>query len=300
MIKPEYLKKGDTIGIVAMAGKVKIEELNASIKLFENWGLNVVWGENTFEKNYRFAGTDDQRKQDFQKMLNEPSIKAIFSARGGYGSHRFIDDIDFEIFKQKPKWIIGYSDITTVLCTINRLNIECIHGLMPKNFAQTGTEKALESLHKILFGKKISYTVKSSKYDKIGEAKAEIVGGNLCTFVHLLGTESFPDCSNKILLIEDINEQLHNIDRMMYQLKRAGVLKNLVGIIVGQFTESIDDKKNPFGKNANEIIQAATLEYQYPIVHNFPVGHEADNFAIPIGRIASLSVKEKNTTLNFD
>jgi muramoyltetrapeptide carboxypeptidase len=296
-LRPNPIQKGDTVGLLALACKVDFEALRQAIELMENgWGIKVILGESLTSEYHQFAGTDSVRANDFQIMLDNPEIKAIFSARGGYGSSRLLDLIDFTTFQKQPKWIVGFSDITAVHCHIHTLNIESLHATMPKLFLQEGGEKSLESLRKVLFGEEINYKIEPHKNNRLGIGEGQLIGGNLAILVHVIGSKSDINYDGKILFLEDVNEYLYNIDRMMIQLKRSGKLQNLVGLIVGSFSEC-QDNNVPFGKTANEIIQEAVADYDFPVCYGFPVGHEANNWAMPCGREMSLFVEEYGVSL---
>lgn len=298
MIQPKALQKGDTVGLVALACKVDFDLIKPAIEVIENiWGLNVVLGTSLTSKYHQFAGTDEIRANDFQLMLDDPNIKAIISARGGYGSSRLLDKIDFTNFIQNPKWITGFSDITAVLCHIHTLGIESIHSTMLKLFMQDGGEFALETLRKTLFGESLAYHIPAHSLNRKGIAKGQLVGGNLAILTHIIGSNSDIDTAGKILFLEDVGEYLYSIDRMMIQLKRAGKLQSLAGLIVGHFSD-LEDNEVQFGKNANEIIQDAVAEYNFPVCYGFPVGHEPENWALPCGREVSLSVEENGVWLS--
>ncbi len=295
MITPSYLKQGDKIGIVATARKIAIEEIKPAIDIFNSWGLEVVLSKNLFNTNNQYAGTDSERTQDLQTMLDDVSIKAVISARGGYGTIRIIDKLDFTSFKKHPKWIIGYSDITVLHSHIHNFGIETIHATMPINF--TKNTEATQSLRKALFGETINYEIESHPLSRNGIAEAELIGGNLSLLYALSGSVSDVDTTGKILFIEDLDEYLYHIDRMMMQLKRAGKLDKLAGIIVGGMTD-MKDNTIPFGKTAQEIIIDNVTEYNYPVCFNFPAGHIDKNLAIYFGRKVKLNVGEK-TKLTF-
>jgi muramoyltetrapeptide carboxypeptidase len=296
-LKPNPIQKGDTVGLLALACKVDFEVLRPAIEMMENvWGLKVILGESLTSEYHQFAGTDTVRANDFQMMLDNPEIKAIFSARGGYGSSRLLDSIDFNAFQKQPKWVVGFSDITAVHCHIHTLNIESLHATMPKLFLQEGGGESLESLRKILFGEGFNYKIEPHKLNRLGVGEGQIIGGNLALLVHVIGSKSDINYDGKILFLEDVNEYLYNIDRMMIQLKRSGKLQNLAGLIVGSFSEC-QDNDVPFGNTANEIIQEAIADYDFPVCYGFPVGHEADNWAMPCGREISLLVEEYGVSL---
>jgi muramoyltetrapeptide carboxypeptidase len=297
MIQPSYLKKGDTVGIVALASKVNLEDLMPAINIMKyDWGLNVIVGESVNATYYNFAGTDQTRANDFQQMLDNQSIKAIFSARGGYGSSRIIDKIDFTKFKQNPKWIIGFSDITAVHSHLQSMGYESLHAPMPKTL--TKDKVSADSLQNVLFGLEIAYTIPSNSTNRLGIGEGQILGGNLCILAHLLGSVSDVNTDNKILFIEDIGEYLYNIDRMMIQLKRAGKLANLAGLIVGTFSDSKENDE-PFGKTIYQIIEEHVSDYQYPVCYGFPVGHESMNWAMICGRDAVLNIDKQAVRLTF-
>ncbi len=291
MIQPKALQKGDTVGLVALACKVDFELIKPAIEVIEKvWGLNVVLGTSLTSKYHQFAGTDEIRARDFQMMLDDPNIKAIISARGGYGSSRLLDRIDFTQFIQHPKWVTGFSDITAVLCHIHNLNIESVHATMLKLFMQDGGEYALETFRKVLFGEPLDYHIPANALNKVGIAQGQLVGGNLAMLTHIIGSNSDIDTTGKILFLEDVGEYLYSIDRMMIQLKRSGKLKSLAGLIVGHFSD-LEDNEVQFGKTANQIIEDAVAEYNFPVCYDFPVGHEPTNWAMPCGREVILTVE---------
>lgn len=300
MITPPYLKQDDSIGIVATARKISKEELEPAIKKFNDWGLKVVLGKNIYETCNQYAGTDEQRTSDLQQMLDDDTIKAIVIARGGYGTVRIIDRIDFLSFVKHPKWIIGYSDVSVLHSHIHQhFGIETLHSSMPLNFPPDGKDNnALTSLEKALFGEKIEYQFESNKLNKIGKSKGLLIGGNLSLLYALAGTPSDISTSGKILFIEDLDEYLYHIDRMMQQLKRSGKLKDLAGLVVGGMTE-MKDNTIPFGKTAEEIISEAVAEYNYPFCFNFPAGHIDDNRALIMGRKVLLDVSMNKASLSF-
>ena len=296
-MQPNLIQEGDTVGLIALACKVNFEILKPAIKLMEKiWGLKVIVGESLTSEYHQFAGDDTVRANDFQMMLDNPEIKAIFSARGGYGSSRLLDFIDFTAFQKQPKWVVGFSDITAVHCHIHTLHIESLHATMPKLFLQEGGMESLESLRKILFGEDVNYKIEPHKSNRLGVGEGQIIGGNLAILTHVIGSKSDINYDGKILFLEDINEYLYNIDRMMIQLKRSGKLQNLAGLIVGSFSDN-QDNDVPFGKTANEIIQEAVADYDFPVCYGFPVGHEVNNWAMPCGREMSLLVEEYGVSL---
>jgi muramoyltetrapeptide carboxypeptidase len=297
MIIPPYLKKGDTIAIVATARKNIDDNLKPAISWLKNWGLEVVIGNTIGLDNNQLAGTDEQRAADFQTQLDNPNIKAIWCVRGGYGTVRMIDFLDFTKFKQSPKWIIGFSDVTVLHSHLNTMGYASIHGIMP--VSSKATEEAKESLRKALFGEHLEYTVPCDQMNRFGSAKGELVGGNLSILYSLLGSESAIDCHDKILFIEDLDEYLYHIDRMMMNLKRNGCLESLKGIIVGGMTK-MHDNEIPWGKNVLEIIDDVTKKYNIPIIYNFPAGHMADNHALIMGKQVSIEVNDVESKVVFD
>jgi len=296
MIHP--LQPGDKVAIVALARKVDFTDLEPAIQILESWGLEVVLGKSVYESYHQFAGPDAVRLNDFQVMLNNPAIKAIFSARGGYGTTRLLDQVDFTFFRQQPKWLIGFSDITALHCHVHNFALESIHGTMPVLFGKSGAENAIASLRTILFGDNINYTSPAHALNNNGTAQGVLIGGNLSLLASCIGTASDIDTTGKILFLEEIDEYLYNVDRMMVQLDRAGKLKNLAGLLIGFMTD-MKDNAVPFGKNAYEIIAEHATPYDYPIGFNFPTGHEAENLALVCGRNAQLTVDSAGTILSY-
>jgi muramoyltetrapeptide carboxypeptidase len=297
MITPPYLKKGDTIAIVATARKNIDDNLKPAISWLKNWGIEVVIGSTIGLDNNQLAGTDEQRAADFQAQLDNPNIKAIWCVRGGYGTVRMIDLLDFTKFKQSPKWIVGFSDVTVLHSHLNTMGYQSIHGIMP--VSSKASEEAKETLRKALFGEHLEYTVPCENMNRLGTAKGELVGGNLSILYSLFGSPSAIDCSDKILFIEDLDEYLYHIDRMMMNLKRNGCLESLKGIIVGGMTK-MNDNEVPWGKNALEIIDDVTKNYNIPIIYNFPAGHMADNRALIFGKQVSIEVNDLESKVIFD
>lgn len=283
MISPPFLKKGDKIGIVASARKIGRAEFEPSLEIIRSNGFDVVYSTNIFSEDYQFAGSDKIRTKELQQMLDDSSVKAIFFARGGYGSIRIIDKLDFSSFTSSPKWLIGYSDITVFHSHVVRnFGIQTLHASMPVNF-QENTKLALNSLFDVLYGRLPQYEFKSHPINKTGNTEGLLTGGNLSVLYSLLGSNSFPQTEGKILFLEDIDEYLYHIDRMIMGLKRAGVLSNLAGLVVGGMTD-MNDNTIPFGKTAEEIIRENVDEFDYPVYFGFPAGHIADNRALIMGR----------------
>lgn len=293
MLKPTSLKTGNKVIIVATARKINSNNINLAIKLIESWGLIVELGKNLFKEENQFAGNDIDRISDFQDAIDNDEIKAIFCARGGYGTVRIIDSLNFDKFKTNPKWIIGYSDITVLHNHLNNMNIATMHATMPINFPADLKENiALQTMKSILFGEKTKYEIDNHCLNRYGTAEGIVVGGNLSVIYSLMGSNSQLDTNNRILFIEDIDEYLYHIDRMMLCLKRAGMLKNLKALLVGAFTD-MKDNTIPFGKTAEEIIYEAVAEYDYPICFNFPAGHIEENKAILFGNTYKIEVNKE-------
>ena len=296
MIQPSYLKKGDVVAIIATARKVSKEEIQPAVTFFESYGLSVLLGENLFEVDNQYAGTDLQRTEDLQWALNEKSIKAIIIARGGYGSVRLVEHIDFIEFKKHPKWLVGYSDVTVLHNAVHNQNVTTLHATMPLNFNKN--EEATKSMVDALFGNLLDIKTEANSLNKKGNASGILIGGNLSLIYSLSATPFDIDTTGKILFIEDLDEQLYHIDRMMMQLKLSGKLKNLKGIIVGGMTD-MKDNAIPFGKNAEEIILDAVKEFNYPVCFNFPAGHIDRNLALYFGKEIELQVSTEGVSLKY-
>ena len=296
-ISPPYLMPGDTVAITCPAKKLP-HDISDAVKLLKSWGLNVVLGETVNASWHQFAGSDELRTADMQQFLNDPEIKAIFAARGGYGTIRIIDDLDFTIFKKYPKWIIGFSDITVLHSHIQALyKIESLHAQMPLTIPD-GSKPSLESLRKALFNEPLDYQYTSDIKNRNGASTGILIGGNLTLMVMLSGSVSEQDYTDKILFLEDVGEYLYSLDRMMWNLKRSGKLTNLKGLIVGSFTE-MKDNDIPFGQSAEQIIMSHVSEYNFPVSFNFPAGHISDNRALIFGRKVSMNVKELEVTISY-
>lgn len=298
MITPEFLQKGDTVAILATARKIDLLTLQPAINLLESWGLNVVIGKTIGKSDNQLAGPDWQRATDFQEMLDNPKIKAIWAAKGGYGTVRIVDRIDFTNFKKKPKWVVGFSDVTVLHSHINNMGIETLHAMMAVS-AKTASPQAIETLRKSLFGEKLEYHIPASPFNKKGKASGEIVGGNLSVLYSILGSKSEVDYKGKILFIEDLDEYLYHIDRMMMNLKRNGYFDGLKALIVGGMTE-MNDNDIPWGKNSLEIIQDVLKDYKFPIIYNFPAGHIKDNRALILGKTVSIDANDKEVAVKFE
>ena len=301
LIQPEHLKSGDTISILAPSGVLNNfdNKITKAINIFRSWGLNVVLGNHIYDKNGHFAGTDKNREKDFQKALDNKNIKAIWCARGGYGAVRIIDKLNFDNYLKNPKWIIGFSDITVIHNKLNFLNSESIHAMMITGFEDIGQNNdSLSKLKNVLFGDSLSYSIASNKNNKTGKSEGIIVGGNLTLIQSTIGSKTELKMKDKILFIEEIGEYAYHIDRMLYSLKRAGYFENCKGLIVGQIS---DVKKNTtdFGRSINELILDVLDEYNFPILFDFPAGHEKTNFPIILGRKVILDVSKSESKVIF-
>jgi muramoyltetrapeptide carboxypeptidase len=297
MIIPSKLTRGDKIGIISTARKISLEELNPAINTLESWGLEVVLAENLFEEDNQFAGAVKQRTTDLQSMINNDKIKAILCARGGYGTVQIIDNIDFTNLKKNPKWIVGYSDVTVLHSHLHNLGVASMHATMPINFA-TNTKDALKSLKKSLFREETIVECDPHPFNKKGRIEAEIVGGNLSILYSLLGSDSDIDTDGKILFMEDLDEYLYHIDRMIMNLKRNSKFENLKALIVGGMSD-MNDNDIPFVKTAEQIILEHTKKYNFPICFGFPAGHINDNSAIVFGVKSLLEITAKKVRLTY-
>jgi muramoyltetrapeptide carboxypeptidase len=297
MTTPKPLKQGDQITLISTARSINPDHLKLATETFNSWGLKVLLGQNLRETSNQFAGTDEQRAADLQQAINDPKTKAIICFRGGYGSVRILDRVDFSPLINSPKWICGYSDVTVLHQKMVSMNIQSIHSTMPVNFGNNSKE-ALDTFKAALFGTAYRINSPSHVKNRFGECEAEIVGGNLSIIYSLSGTDIDLNTNGKILFIEDLDEYLYHIDRMMLNLKRSGKLENLKGLIVGGMTE-MNDNTIPFGKSAIEIIEEAVSAYNYPVAYNFTIGHIDNNQAIKNGSLAAFKVAEIGSTISF-
>ena len=297
---PTYLKPGDTIAIVCPAGYLPAAKAKACINTLKKWGFKVTKGKTLGgkSKNY-FSGSFEERLADLQNQIDDPSINAILCGRGGYGTTHLLDHIDWKKFKKNPKWIIGFSDIT-ILHTylLTEIGVASIHGPMANAFNEdNGINRYTLSLKDSLEGKPVHYTAKPHAQNTYGKATAPMVGGNLSLLAHAVGTNADVDTRGKILFIEDVGEQLYNVERMLLQLKRAGKLSKLKGLVVGGFTSNKDTDR-PFGKNIEQVIYDVVREFKFPICFGFPISHEKENVAIIVGGTYRLEVSVHGTTLS--
>ncbi|WP_082331962.1 S66 peptidase family protein [Mangrovimonas xylaniphaga] len=302
LIQPEYLKVGDTVAIVAPSGilKNREDEVQGAIALLESWGLYAKVGAHVFSQDNHFAGTDAQRAADFQKALDDPAVSAIWCARGGYGSVRILDRLDYTKFKQHPKWLIGYSDITALHSQIHNLGYETLHALMCVSLTKDLAEiqDTVETFKKALFGESLSYSLNGSSYNRTGSVTAPLVGGNLTMLHTMLGSETSLDTSGDILFIEEIGEYKYHIDRMLQSLKRAGYFENCKGVLVGDMS-NLRKNTTPWGTSIEQLILDALSDYDFPIAFNMPAGHEKDNRAMILGRTIEMTVTKEGTTVVF-
>ncbi len=295
-IVPEALKKGDHIAIIATARKVDRSLLESAEQVIRTWGLEPIRGANLLSEEHQFSGSDDQRHSDLQWAMDDPRIKAVFCYRGGYGTVRILEGLSVDQLHLHPKWFIGYSDVTALHQYLNtQANMASLHGTMPINFNEN-TSAALTGLKKTLFGKRTHITASSNKLNRHGEANAEVIGGNLAILQSLMGTPYELATKGKILFLEDVDEYLYNIDRMMWTLKLSGKLNHLAGLIIGGMTE-MNDHEIPFGTSAQESILEKVIDYNYPVCFDFPAGHIDDNNTIPLGVKLNLIVDKKGAIL---
>ena len=301
MLLPPFLRPGDTVGVVSPASWFPYDELTDGLRVLrDDWHLNVIEGDSLYAVDGPFAGSDDFRRADLQRLFDNPDVRAVFAARGGYGCYRIADGIDLTALWANPKWLVGFSDVTVLLSLLYNHGIGSLHGLMPRQFGQPNRAKSLESLRQWLFGESpAQYSAPGNRLNRAGQAAGPLVGGNLTMLVNSLDTPTDVDFSGTILFIEDVDETLFSLDRMMTQLRRAGRLANLSGLVVGQFTDMRVNLSLPFGKNANELIAEAVADYAYPVLFDFPAGHVDYNLALPIGMSVRLVVDGEGGTLGF-
>jgi muramoyltetrapeptide carboxypeptidase len=291
MITPPYLKIGDKVAIVATARKISPAEVLPAIRIFRGWGLEVMEGEHLYAATDQFAGSDEERLADLQVALDDDSIRAVICARGGYGTVRIIDQIDFSRFAKNPKWIVGYSDVTVLHSHIHRhFGIETLHALMPVNFRDLcDSTPPVFTMKRALLGTGLAYELPGDPLNRKGACKGLLTGGNLSILYSLSGTASDIDTGGKVLFLEDVDEYLYHIDRMMMNLKRTGKLDHLAGLIVGSMAK-MRDNEVPYGSSAYQIIADTVKEFDYPVCFGFPAGHLEDNRALILGREVCLEV----------
>ncbi len=296
MKRPEYLTKGDKILIPSPAGRVSEESVAKSVEYLESLGFIVETTENCTSRYYNYSANDSIRQKEFQTTLDDPEAKAILCSRGGYGTGRIFDKFDYTEFFKNPKWIIGFSDITNLHLALNKMNIMSIHGPMTQSFSLAEDTESVDNLIKLLMGIETGIEVGADLNNRIGSCSGELIGGNLSIIYSMQSTKYEIDTTNKILFIEDLNEYLYHLDRIMINLKLSGKLSVLKGLIVGGFTDMIEHK-NPFGKSANEIIREHVEEYNFPVCFNFPAGHIPNNQPFVVGANYELYVSKETVML---
>lgn len=302
LVQPPYLKSGDTVAIVAPSGILKNRqgEILRARKLLKSWGLNVWVGPNVFNQNDHFAGTDEERCEDLQNAMDNPSISAIWCARGGYGTVRILDKLDYTAFRKHPKWVIGYSDITALHNQLHNEGFESIHALMCTSLSEdlNDIEATISTFKAAIFGSPQNYSLSGAADNRVGQASGQLIGGNLTMLHTMLGSETSIDTSGKILFIEEIGEYKYHIDRMLQSLKRAGYFKNCRGLIVGDFTK-LRRNTTLWGSSIEQLILDALAQYDFPIAFGMPAGHEPDNRALLLGRTINLKVSKYKSSINF-
>lgn len=299
MIQPTWLKTGDTIGIIAPGRKLDKEVIYQAKASIESRGFNVELGAYLHSSSHSYlSASDNERLADLQHMLDKPTVKAIICARGGYGTTRIIDQLDFKLFLKSPKWICGFSDITALHLKINSLGYQSIHSTMPVLFTKDGSFSSVESLFHLLVGKYELIEVPSSTFNRLGQATGELLGGNLSLLVDSIGTSTELNTENKILVIEEIDEPAYKVDRMMVQLKRAGKLSKLAGLVIGHMT-NIKEGELAFGESFQEIILQHVEAFQYPVAFNFPTGHDNPNMAWVEGKLCTLTTTRMGSSLSY-
>lgn len=297
MKTPLFLSSGSKIALVAPARKVTLDDIAFAIEYIKDKGFVPVYDERLFLANNQFAGNDEDRASVLQSYLDNPDIDAIMCVRGGYGTIRIIDKLCFDRFIHKPKWIVGYSDVTVLHAKLQSLGVESLHATMPINFSDNSSQ-SLDSLFDTLSGKSLSYNIAADKNNICGEAEGVLVGGNISVLYSILGSNIFPDTKDKILFLEDLDEYLYHIDRMMMALERAGALDNIRGLVVGGLTK-MHDNAIPFGMTAEEIILERVRNKNIPVCLNFPAGHIDDNRALVFGRKVRLCCDTTSASLDF-
>jgi muramoyltetrapeptide carboxypeptidase len=304
IIIPNYLQPGDVIGITCPAGFITDKEIQSAVGQMQNWGFHIKVGDTVNKKDFTFGGTDEERAKDFQQMLDDNSVNAIMCARGGYGSIRIIDKLDFTKFAKHPKWIIGFSDITVIHSHLSRnFNIASIHSKMCISFpddwskAEPAQIDSILSIKQALVGEKMKYDVTPNANNKTGIAEGQLIGGNLKTLESLAGSKSDIRTERNILFVEDTGEYLYSIDRMFWNLKRTGKLSNLTGLVIGSFKAKPDDPGEEFGKSLYDIALEKMKEYDYPVCFDFPVGHQKENYALKCGVRHRLEVRDEEVVL---
>ncbi len=302
LIQPPYLKAGDTVAIVAPSGilKHREREVQQAVDLLKSWGLHAVVGKHVFSKSNHFAGTDEERCADLQNAMDDPKISAIWCARGGYGTVRVLDKLNYTKFRKNPKWIIGYSDITALHNQVHNEGFQSLHALMCVSLTKDigDVKEAVSTFKSAIFGNPENYILEGSKYNEIGEASGELVGGNLTMLHTMLGSDTSIDTTGKILFIEEIGEYKYHIDRMLQSMKRAGYFDNLNGLVVGDMSR-MRTNTTLWGTSVEQLILDALEDYDFPIAFNMPAGHEKDNRALVLGKVVNLKVEKNESKLSY-
>ena len=303
-VSPPALKTGDIIGITAPAGYITTAEIQSAVNKMESWGYKIKVGDTIDKRDFTFGGTDDERTKDFQQMLDDPKIKAIMCARGGYGAVRIIDKLNWEKFRAKPKWIIGFSDVTVFHSHLNKnFGIASIHSKMCNSFpddwslAEPIQIETIDSIQLALSGKKMKYSAVPNLQNKLGTADGVLIGGNLKMLETLSGTKSDINTAGKILFVEDTGEYMYSVDRMFWHLKRTGKLALLKGLIVGGFKIKVDEDSDDFGRTLHDVVLEKVKAYHYPVCFDFPVGHQKNNYSLKCGVKHQLSISTDNVIL---
>lgn len=298
---PPFLRPGDTVGVVAPASWLPYEELTEGLRILrEDWQLNVIEGDSLRAKDGPFAGSDNLRRADLQRLFDDPAVRAVFAARGGYGCYRIADDLNLAGLQASPKWLVGFSDVTVLLSLFYNQGIVSLHGLTPRQFGHPDRAESLASLRQWLFGEAPArYSIAPHPLNRPGRVSGPFVGGNLTLLINSISTPTDVDFTGVILFIEDIGETIYSLDRMLTQLRRSRRLSGLAGLVVGQFTEIRENLSLPFGKDAYQIVADAVADYSFPVLFNFPAGHVDDNLTLPIGRNVTLSVDSSAGTIDF-
>lgn len=304
---PPYLQPGDIIGITCPAGYISLSAIQPAVQLMQSWGYQVEIGKTVGKRDFTLGGTDEERAADLQYMLDHPNMKAVMCARGGYGTVRIIDQLDFSKFHDFPKWLIGFSDVTVLH---NHIHSNChwatLHSKMCNSFpddwslAEPVQTETILSIKQALSGEKMVYSSPVSTFNRSGTATALLVGGNLSIIANMVGTRSDISTKGKILFVEDTGEYAYSIDRLFFHLKRSGKLEHLAGLIIGGFKLKADDPDEEFGQSVQRIVMDKVKEFDYPVCFDFPVGHQKNNFALKCGVLHALQVTEAGGKLESE
>lgn len=297
--QPPFLKAGDTVAITCPAGFITLEEVQPAVRTMESWGFKVRLGNTVGKRDFSFGGTDDERVRDLQILLDDSSVKAIMCARGGYGVTRILDRLSLTRLKERPKWIIGFSDITALHLHLARFApMAGIHSKMCNSFpvnwetAEIPVQDSILSIRQALTGTKMRYACTPDEFNRTGVGTGILVGGNLSMICHLMGTPSEINTHGRILFLEETGEYPYSVDRMFVNLRRAGKLSDLAGLIIGGFRMKPDDPGEEFGRTLYDIVREKTAPYKYPVCFNFPVGHQKLNLALKCGGRHVLTVRK--------